>query len=178
MKRLLLIPFSLLVLVFTSCSQPTSLSPATVIIVRHAEKVSDEENSPLNETGFKRAQNLAAALEKAGVSAVYSSQFERNKDTAKPLAEKAQLAVTEMPVNLQNPGDYAKNLAQEIISKHAGQNVLVVGHGNTIASTIENIIGEPVNIGDVQYSDIFIVTARGTKSEEKGKFVKAQYGLK
>lgn len=178
MKSFLLIPLVIFVLNFGSCEQvPVYTTPATVIIVRHAEKVSDEENSPLSEVGIKRAQALAAALEKAGVSAIYTSQFDRNKDTARPFAERAGLQITEIPVNLQNPGDYGKNLAEEIKKKHANRTVLVVGHGNTIQATIENLTGETMNLGDIQYTDMFIVNARGSTPEMKGKVVRAQYGI-
>ena len=146
----------------------------TVIVVRHAEKASDADDSPLTEAGTRRAEALARAVEGAGVRAVYSSQFRRNLDTARPLAERAGLAVNEMPVNLSNPGDYGKALARDVLEKHAGQTVVVVGHANTVAATVEALSGRPAQFGDIQYPDFFIVVV---PREGEPKVIRAQYGL-
>jgi broad specificity phosphatase PhoE len=156
-----------------SCSQQQPGS-TTVLLVRHAEKASDAEDSPLTEDGLKRSQALVRVAEDTGVSAIYSSQFKRNLETAKPLSVRLGLAVTEQPVNLQSPGDYGKRLAQSILEKHVGQTVLVIGHGNTIAATIEGLTGRPAPIGDVQYSDLFIVTIPPSGA---AKMIRGQYGF-
>lgn len=156
-----------------SCSRPQPGS-TTVLIVRHAEKASDAEDSPLTEDGVKRSQALVRVAEDAGVSAIYSSQFKRNRETAKPLSDRLGLSVTELPVNLQNPGDYGKRLAQDILEKHVGQTVLVIGHGNTIAATIEGLTGRPAPLGDIQYGDLFIVTVPPSGA---AKLIRGQYGL-
>jgi broad specificity phosphatase PhoE len=141
--------------------------------VRHAEKASDAEDSPLAEAGMQRAQALAAVAQDAGVSAIYTTQFKRNRATAQPLAERLGVAPTEVPVNLQSPGDYGQRLAREIVEKHRGQTVLVIGHGNTIASIVEGLTGRNPQLGDVQYSDLLVVTVppSGTAS-----LIRAQYG--
>lgn len=147
--------------------------PTTVLVVRHAEKASDADDSPLTEAGVRRSQALVRVAEDAGVSTIYSSQFRRNLDTAKPLAERLGVPVTEMPLNLGNPGDYGKALARDILEKHAGETVVVIGHSNTVAATVEGLTGRAAPSGDIQYSDLFIVTA--TPSGET-RLVKAQYG--
>jgi broad specificity phosphatase PhoE len=163
----------LIALGLLSCSRPQQNS-TLVLLVRHAEKASDAEDSPLTEAGEKRAQALAGVAEGAGVSAIYSSQFKRNRDTAKPLSDRLRMSVIEMPVNLQNPGDYGKVLAKDILEKRAGQTVLVIGHANTIAATIEGLTGRSAQMGDIQYSDLFIVTV---SPSGEAKVIKAQYGL-
>lgn len=145
----------------------------TVIIVRHAEKASDAEDSPLTEAGLQRAQALVGVAADAGVTAVYSTQFRRNRDTARPLAERLGVAVTEVPVNLQSPGDHGQALAREILDRHRGRSVVVVGHGNTIASIVEALTGRPAPLGDIQYSDLFVVTV--PPSGAPG-LIRAQYG--
>ena len=157
MKRFFVILALLLAFGAASCDrqQPGS---TVVLIVRHAEKASDAEDSPLTEAGAQRAQALVRVAEGTGVSAVYSSQFKRNRDTTQPLAERLGVAVTEAPVNLQNPGDYGKRLAGEIVGKHRGQAVVVVGHGNTVAATVKGLTGRPAPLGDIQYGDLFVVT--------------------
>jgi broad specificity phosphatase PhoE len=157
-------------------SSPTHAHGSTIIlVVRHAEKASDAEDSPLAEAGIQRAQALARVAEDAGVSAIYCSQLKRSIDTAKPLSDRLGVAVTQMPVNLNSPGDYGKSLAKEILAKHAGQTVLVVGHNNTLASTIEGLSGRAAPIDNVEYSDLYIVTI--PPSGEAG-VIKVQYGLK
>jgi broad specificity phosphatase PhoE len=143
------------------------------LIVRHAEKASDAEDSPLNEAGIERAQALVGVAADAGVSAIYTTQFKRNRDTAQPLAERLGIAPAEVPVNLQNPGDYGKTLAKTILEKHSGQTVVVIGHGNTIASIVEGLTGRAAPQGDIQYSDLFMVTI---PPSGPARVIKAQYG--
>lgn len=156
-----------------SCNRAAQNS-TIVLIVRHAEKASDAEDSPLTETGAERARALSQLAADYQVKAVYSSQFKRNLDTAQPLAEKLRIPVTEMSVDLQNPGDYGKLLAKDILEKHAGQTVVVVGHGNTIASTIEGLTGRPAPSGEIAYSDLFVVTVPATGN---ASVLKVQYGM-
>jgi len=157
-----------------SCGGGARQGPTTVLVVRHAEKATDADDSPLTEAGVRRSQALVRVAEGAGVSAIYSSQFRRNLDTAKPLAERLGVPVTQAPVNLGNPGDYGKALARDILEKHAGGAVLVVGHANTVAATVEGLTGRAAPPGDVQYGDLYVVTA--TPSGE-ARVVKAQFGF-
>lgn len=172
MKRFFVMLALLLAVSTVSCGRQQT-GPTVVLVVRHAEKASDAEDSPLTEAGLQRAQALVRVAEGAGVSAVYSSQFKRNRDTARPLAERLGVAVTEAPVNLQNPGDYGKTLAGDIMEKHRGQAVVVVGHGNTIAATVEGLTGRPAPLGDIQYGDLFVVTI---SPSGPARLIRAQYG--
>jgi probable phosphoglycerate mutase len=173
MKTARIILLLILASCVASCSSPQPSATTTVLIVRHAEKASDEADSPLTEAGHARAQALGGVAADAGVSAIYSTQFQRNRDTARPLAERLGINVTEVPVNLQNPGNHGKTLARDILVNNAGKTVLVVGHGNTIASIVEGLTNRPAPLGDIQYSDLFIVTVppAGTPG-----LVRAQYG--
>jgi broad specificity phosphatase PhoE len=168
----LVFPVLLLTLGTTSCGRPQQGS-TVVLIVRHAEKASDAEDSPLTEAGVQRAQALAGVAADAGVSAIYTTQFKRNRDTARPLAERTGVAVKEVPVDLQNPGDYGEKLAGDIIEKHRGETVAVIGHGNTIASIVEGLTGRAQQLGDIQYGDLLIVTV---PPSGPARLIKAQYG--
>src|SRR5687767_2640487 len=64
-------------------------------------------------------------LADAKVSAIYTSQFKRAKQTAGPLALATGLPIQERPVTGANLPTYANDLAQEIRQNHAGQTVLV-----------------------------------------------------
>jgi broad specificity phosphatase PhoE len=172
MKRVATALVLLLFCLAAACNRPQQGS-TVVLIVRHAEKASDADDSPLTEAGVQRAQALAGAAQDAGVSAIYTTQFKRNRDTAQPLAKRLGVAPTEVPVNLQSPGDYGQRLAREIVEKHRGQTVLVIGHGNTITSIVEGLTGHNPELGDVQYSDLLVVTVppAGTAG-----LIRAQYG--
>lgn len=173
MKALANVLILLLALGLVSCGRAQQGS-TTVLLVRHAEKASDADDSPLTEAGVQRAQALVRVAEGAGVNAIYSSQFKRNRETARPLSDHTGVAVTEAPVNLQSPGDYGRVLARGIMEKHAGQTVVVVGHANTVAATVEGLTGRAAPGGDLQYSDLYIVTV---PPSGPAKVVKAQYGL-
>jgi broad specificity phosphatase PhoE len=173
MRKSTLALIALLAAGFVSCGGARQ-GPTTVLVVRHAEKASDADDSPLTEAGVRRSQALARAAEGAGVSAIYSSQFRRNLETARPLAERLGVRITEAPVNLENPGDYGKALAREILERHAGEAVLVVGHANTVAATVEGLTGRAAPPGDVQYGDLYIVS-RAPSGE--ARLVKAQFGF-
>ena len=173
MKRASAFFLVLLVFGFCSCNRPQP-GTTTILIVRHAEKASDDEDSPLTDAGRARAQALVRVAEDAGVSVIYSTQFQRNRDTAKPLSERLGVAITEVPVNLPAPGDYGKTLAREILEKHSGRTVLVVGHGNTIASIVEGLLGRSPKIDGVEYHDLFIVNVPASGTPQ---LIKARYGL-
>jgi len=176
MKRVATLLSLLLALaVAASCNrqQQPQQGSTVVIVVRHADKASDAEDSPLSDAGLQRAQALAAVAADAHVGAIYTTQFKRNHDTAQPLAERTGIAVTEVAVNLQNPGDYGQRLARDILDKHRGQTVLVVGHGNTVASIVEGLTGRRQQLGDVQYGDLLIVTVPPTGP---AGLIRAQYG--
>lgn len=175
MKSVLTALLLILSLGLASCSrqQQGRQGSTVVIVVRHAEKATEADDSPLNAAGEQRAQALAALAADAGVSAIYTTQFRRNHDTAQPLAQRTGVAVTEVPVNLQNPGDYGQRLARDILEKHRGQTVVVVGHGNTVASIVAGLLGRAPQLGDVQYGDLLIVTV--PPSSQAG-LIRAQYG--
>ncbi|HEX8474487.1 MAG TPA: phosphoglycerate mutase family protein [Pyrinomonadaceae bacterium] len=164
----------LLALGLAACTRPQP-GTTTVLLVRHGEKASEAEDSPLTEAGQQRAQALVRVAEDAGVSAVYSSQFKRNLDTARPLSEHLGIAVTQIPVNPSSLSDYGKSLAVDILGKHRGQTVVVVGHSNTLAATVESLIGRPARIDSVEYHDLFVVSVPPTGT---ATVIKAEYGAR
>ncbi|HVS00035.1 MAG TPA: phosphoglycerate mutase family protein [Thermoanaerobaculia bacterium] len=146
----------------------------TVVLVRHAEKATDDPRDPsLSAAGQKRAAALAAALEAADVKAVYATQFKRTRATAEPLARRLGLSVVERPV----AGDasvYARDLAHEVLAQQAGKTVLVVGHSNTVPELVKAFSGVAVApITDEEYDHLFIVVV---PSSGAARLVKTRYG--
>lgn len=130
-----------------------------VIVVRHAEKVSDQDER-LSEAGRARAVRLAALLKDAGLTAIYTTDTERTRDTAKPTAE--ALAI---PVRIYDVGSAKVDAApfvQLLRREHDGGAVLVVGHSNTVPAILSALgCTEPVTIGKDEYDDLFIVVPKG-----------------
>ena len=130
-------------------------APTTVLIVRHAEKLTNAGGDPdLSPVGVARANALAAVAAHAGVEAAYVTQYRRTKETAAPL----HVPMIEVPVNLSAPGDYPKRLAEAIASHSAGKVVLVVSHSNTVPAIVETLAHVKVPpLADAEYDRLYIV---------------------
>ncbi len=139
----------------------------TVFVVRHAEKADGSGDVPLSEAGRLRAEELAELLSTYRISAVYSTPFNRTQQTAEPTARAALLEVT--------PYDNAtQQWANSVLTEHAGQNVLIVGHSNTVGPIIELLGGEDnVLIGDDEFDRLVRVRLRGIEC----KVESMRYGL-
>ena len=98
-------------------------------------------------------------LKDAGVTAIYTTQYKRNRQTAEPLAQQSGISITERPISGANTATYAQDLAQEILTNSLGKTVLVVGHSNTVPDIVKALSGIAVPpITDPEYDHIFIVT--------------------
>ena len=141
----------------------TRLAPVsaatTVVIVRHAEKSTDDPRDPsLSPEGLNRARILSVLLRNAGVTDIYATQYKRTRQTAEPLAQQLGIAIVERPVNSANSAIYARDLAREILTRSAGKGVLVVGHSNTEPDIVKALSGSAVpEIADPEYDHIFVV---------------------
>lgn len=151
--------------------------PTVIIIVRHGEKqTGDPANTypPLSEAGAKRAQYLIQTAEEAGVSVIYTTQFRRTRETAQPLADKLKIPVVPMEVSGTNLKIYSSAMAKEILAKHAGKTVLVIGHTNTVPQLVEALGGKlPPAIDDAAEFDrlfLIIVPKKGAVKVVKGRY--------
>ncbi len=150
MKRLALV---LALLATSLAAAPPAVT--TVILVRHAEKASQEDDSPLSVTGVERAKELARVLSGVKVDAIYTTQFKRTMDTAVPLGE--ALGIT--PVVRNTGKTYAIDLAKHILDTHRGQTVLVVGHSNSTIDVMKAFGASDVAaMADSQYDNLFVLT--------------------
>ena len=119
-------------------------SSTVVIVVRHAEKATDDPRDPsLSEAGQVRAQALAKALEHSSLDAAYSTQYRRTRLTAEPAAKAAGLDVQVRPIDGNNAATYAADLARDLRALPAGSTALVVGHSNTVPELVQAISGQP-----------------------------------
>jgi phosphohistidine phosphatase SixA len=108
----------------------------TFLLVRHAEKSTDDPRDPsLTPAGEARAQRLAAELRDAPLVAVYSTDTRRTRATATPAAQMHGLTVA--PYDART----ADAFASELRARHRGGLVLVVGHSNTVPALAAALCG-------------------------------------
>jgi phosphohistidine phosphatase SixA len=131
----------------------------TVVVVRHAEKSTDDPRDPsLSTAGQDRARALNALLRNAGVTDIYTTQYKRTRQTAEPFAQQFGITIVERPITAANSATYARDLAQEIFTRSAGKGVLVVGHSNTVPDIVKALSGSTVpEIADPEYDHVFVV---------------------
>ena len=129
----------------------TSVGPVVVYLVRHAEKADDgTTDPPLTVAGQIRVQTLKAILADAHLTHVHSTDTERTRETARPIAEEAGLSVTSYdPRDLQG-------FADQILQTPGTH--LVSGHSNTTPALVQALGGEPGSaIHDLEYDRLYIV---------------------
>ena len=147
-------------------------APTTVILVRHAEKAAEPgADPPLTAAGEARAKALVDVARDAGVTAVITTQFERTKATARPIA--SALSITAEVVDARAK-EHAQEVARTILTKHAGEVVLVVGHSNTIPAIVAALgAKQPPAICDSEYDGLYVVTVPASGAVRS---IKARYG--
>ncbi|MEO8002717.1 MAG: phosphoglycerate mutase family protein [Arenimonas sp.] len=131
-----------------------------IIVVRHAEKATDDPKDPsLSEQGNARANALAEVLKDSDLKAVYSTQYKRTRLTGTPSATKSGLEVEALEVNKQNDKTYVTDLIKKIQKDHKGETVLIVGHSNTVPEIVKYTTGKDIApIGEDEFSRIYIIT--------------------
>lgn len=93
-------------------------------LVRHAEKEADAGRDPhLTPAGYQRAGMLAARLQDSAITDIWSSDYYRTRETARPLAD-----VLGKKLKIYDPRNL-ETLANTLLE--ARHNALVVGHSNT-----------------------------------------------
>ena len=159
-QKFVIITLTVLVVSFIACKPTVKLSTSstttgssTIYLVRHAEKMSEGDDPDLTKDGRKRAKELAKVIQDVTLHAVYSSNYLRTKNTAKPVAEDHGLPI--MPYNPRELDSFASKLKDA----HKSHNVLVVGHSNSTPSLVNALIGDEKyeNLGEKIYDRLYIV---------------------
>jgi phosphohistidine phosphatase SixA len=141
----------LAVLLLTVPHPAHSQSDATVVyLVRHAEKVDDSFDPPLSPVGRERAALLSEMLRDAGLTHLYSTDRERTRDTAAPLAARLGLEI-----QIYDGQDLA-GLAERLRATPGRH--LVSGHSNTTPELVRLLGGESSDIADPEYDRLYVLT--------------------
>lgn len=144
-------------------AQSAAAAPTTIILVRHAEKAAEPARDPeLSLAGVERAEAIRHLLRDAGVSALVTTQFQRTRQTAAPLAAALGLTPEVVPASGDVPA-HARQVADHVLSRHAGRTVVVVGHSNTILA-IANALGAgpAADIDERDYDHVIVVVRPAT----------------
>lgn len=122
-----------LALLLAACARlPAPASPATFVVLRHAEKLDDGTRDPeLSAVGRTRAGEIAARLRHMPLEGAWASQYLRTLQTAEPAAR-----ARGVPVMRYDAGESPQALAARLRAAHAGGTVLVVGHSNTVPALV------------------------------------------
>jgi phosphohistidine phosphatase SixA len=128
----------------------TSSAPVVVYLLRHAEKLDDSRDPPLSEAGTARATELARLLSEAGVTHIWSTDYQRTRLTAQPLATRLGLTVSGY-----DPSKLTEFAAQ--LRGTPGRH-LVVGHSNTTPQLVTALGGNAgVPYQDTEYDRFYVV---------------------
>jgi len=151
---------SILTLLNFACVAPgrfQEISDRHIFLVRHAEKQVDGTRDPsLTKAGQQRAKNLIPILNDKNISSVYSTDYKRTIQTAKPLADEIGTNV-----KIYDP-DKLNQFAKEIMSLN--ESILVVGHSNTTPALVELLGGESLGkMTESEYSLIYLLKVSENK---------------
>lgn len=155
MRRNLIIICFAIFSIGTFAQKQQSPEITTYYFIRHAEKDRSnpsEIDAHLTEEGHKRAQHWSEILQHIPFDAVYSTDYNRTKETGNPTAIKNKLEITTYTVN-SSYDDVFKATTK-------GKTVLVVGHSNTIPDFVNMVIGKKKydEIDDGNNGNLYIVT--------------------
>ena len=133
----------------------TETETTTYYFIRHAEKDRSDKtnrNPHLTEAGKTRAEQWSVILSHVTFDAVYSTDYNRTKETAQPTATKNKLELT-----IYDPRHID---GKSFRAETNGKTVLVVGHSNTTPMFVNAVINNKKyeQIDDNNNSNLYIVT--------------------
>jgi 2,3-bisphosphoglycerate-dependent phosphoglycerate mutase len=126
----------------------------TFIILRHAEKEPTGKDPNLSSDGALRAEALRYMFSSVDVSAIYSTPYNRTRQTVTPLATDKGISITEYSASTPS-----EELINDILASHRGKTVIIVGHSNTVPEILKVLSKNAFTtaISESQYDNLFIV---------------------
>jgi broad specificity phosphatase PhoE len=147
--------------------------PALVVLVRHAEKAANpKDDPPLTKAGKERAQALVEALKDTKVTAIITSDAQRTRETAQPLAEALGLKPVVVALGRSGAKAHADAVFTEL-RRLPGGVVVVVDHSDSIPLIIAALGGPHMpEIASKEYANFFVLTP----GPSGARLVRARYG--
>lgn len=135
----------------------------TVIMIRHAERAKEHGESALTPEGRQRAKALIDAIGDKEITAIYSPDRGRNRETVQPLSTHLGVTLTLIPeARLSNTRRFADEFVQEVLTIHAGGMVVWVGNKSPVGiwgGNLKEIYRRLGGTGDPpeKYDDLFVI---------------------
>ena len=139
--------FAIALTLLSAMANPSFAYADTIYFVRHFEKAKTP-NPPLTDMGAARAESLKEYFEGIELAAVYSTNYQRTMQTAKPTADAQGLQITQY-----DPRD----LAGFVQSLDTSKPILIVGHSNTTPDVIRLMGGDVDDIDESEYGTLYIL---------------------
>ena len=126
----------------------------TFYFIRHADKVltnKKDRDPDLTKKGYARAQNWVKVLSDVKFDMVYSSNYKRTIETARPTAK-----ANDIEIKIYNP---KKPFDKKFQNDTKGKTVLIVGHSNSSPTFVNTILGKSKyeEIDESNYTNLYIV---------------------
>ena len=153
-----------------------------VWLIRHGdcyEELADTLDPPLSKPGRDQAAHLAERLRRTKPAAVYSSPYRRAVETAEAISNDIHIdeRLVEMKLEVTDDGslelreppsgvsERMRAVVDEIVNRHPGQRVAVVGHGAAIIQYLTDVLRlEPGQLRILPfYTSISVVRALGDR---------------
>lgn len=138
-------------LCFLAISTMSFAEPQTWYFVRHFEKQLGDDPS-LTKTGKARAEALTAFFSDKPLNHVYSTDYNRTRETAAAVA-------AQKSVDLQSYDP--RNLVEFATQIKTLNHVLVVGHSNTTPELLRLMGGQDINIEESDYGVVYMLQKHG-----------------
>lgn len=152
MKKLFFIAFLFLGLLSIQAQGTNEIT--TFILVRHAEKGTDDPRNPsLNEVGKQRAEKLSEMLKDNAISALFSTPYKRTEQTLAPLAQAKNLKI-------ESYDPRSNEFVNDLLKKYKGGTIVISGHSNTTPFLVNYLLGEDTfqQLDESEYGKIFMIS--------------------
>lgn len=144
-------------------------SATTFILSRHAETTGIGTDPSLSNAGQERATELARILKNTKIQAVYSTNYNRTKETSSKVASNYGLST-----QIYDPAKLDE-LVNTILQQFHSQVVYIAGHSNTTNVLLNILVGTNIysTIPDSEYDNLYIVQV---SSKGHAKVLHLKYG--
>lgn len=133
-----------------------SSTETVCILLRHAEKENSGTDPDLTTAGKLRADELKRLLGNVHIDHIYTTPYNRTRQTAMPLAVSKGIVVKEYTpaATLAATQLFISN----ILAQNQGKVVVIVGHSNTVPEMVKVLSNNALNvtISETQFDNIFI----------------------
>lgn len=138
---------------FLNMVKKDSKETTTIILVRHAEKMKDQKDPNLTDEGKQRAVKLKDILSTIPLNSIYSTDYNRTQQTAKPTSIAKKIEITSYNPRALN------EFGNMLLQTKKGEKILVVGHSNTTPVLLNYFMKENVveSISESDYENLYII---------------------